>query len=66
MPQRKRTQAHLEAEQRYRSKTKAVRLVFHKDKDIETIEWLRSQVSTEDELPGLIRSIIEEKRTLLM
>ncbi len=58
MPKRKRTQANLEAERRYKEKIKRVHLAFHEENDEKLLTWLRSQVSKDSEIPALIKQLL--------
>jgi hypothetical protein len=64
MPQRRRTQAAIDAERRYKAKHKRVHLVFNTDNptDAKSLEWLRSQVSTDADIPALIKAILEKQQ----
>ena len=59
MTSRKRTQAHIEADKRYRQRRKIVRVAFHEENDVELLKKLRSQVKDDTELPALIKQIVE-------
>jgi ferritin len=56
---RRRTQANLDAERRYKEKIKRVHMAFHEEKDAEILRWLRSQVAEESEIPALIKQILK-------
>ncbi|MBW4666455.1 MAG: hypothetical protein KME60_03165 [Cyanomargarita calcarea GSE-NOS-MK-12-04C] len=57
---RPRTQAHIDADNRYKQTVKRVQLSFKEDSELLT--YLRSQVTTDAEIPALIKQIIEAHR----
>jgi hypothetical protein len=57
---RKITPAVLETKARYEASTKQIQLRFKKNSDL--LAYLRSRVTTDAEIPSLIKQIIEDHR----
>ncbi|MBW4666457.1 MAG: hypothetical protein KME60_03175 [Cyanomargarita calcarea GSE-NOS-MK-12-04C] len=57
---RKRTQANIDGNRRYQQTVKRVIVTFKRDSEL--LDWLRSQVTTDAEIPALIKQIIEAHR----
>jgi hypothetical protein len=61
---KQRPQYRIDAENRYKQRHKRINIVFNSNNyiDVETLQWLRSQVTTDSEIPALIKAIVNQAK----
>jgi hypothetical protein len=58
-----RTKAMVKAQNKYSQKVKRMIVTFPQDSEV--LQWLRSQSSSESDLPGLVREFLANYKTLV-